>query len=141
MTSLKSLMRTNAGWGMTVLRIPIGAIFIGHGLPKFGYLGGGGLEGTAGFLASLGLPMPMLMAWLVALSETVGGAFLIIGFLTRLSAFTLVISMLVAIFMVHWSNGFLGQGGYQWALALCAASAALMLDGAGPASVDKAMSS
>ncbi len=135
--NIKELMNTQAGWGMTVLRIPIGIIFIAHGLPKFGLLGGRGLEGTAGFLESLGLPLPLLMAWLVALAETVGGALIVAGFQTRLAAFTTAIAMFVAIFWVHFDNGLTGQGGYQWALALFAASVALVLDGAGKASMDR----
>lgn len=138
--NLKALMRTDAGWGITALRIPVGIVFMGHGLPKFGYLGGNGLEGTAGFLESLGLPLPLLMAWLVALAETVGGALMIIGFLTRGAALTTAIAMLVAIFLVHFDNGLLGRGGYQWALIMFAASVALLLDGAGRASLDKALS-
>lgn len=136
---MKQWLATSAGWGMTVLRIPIGIIFVAHGLPKFGYLGGRGLDGTAEFLAGIGLPLPGLMAILVASAETFGGALLVIGFLTRPAALTLAIAMLVAIFGVHWQNGLTGQGGYQWALAMFAASMALLLDGAGKASVDRAI--
>ena len=138
--NLKALMRTNAGWGMTVLRIPVGIVFMGHGLKKFGYFGGSGLEGTAGFLESLGLPLPLLMAWLVGLAETVGGALMIIGFLIRGAALTTAIAMLVAVFLVHWKNGLMGPGGYEWALIMFAASVAMMLDGAGKASLDQSLS-
>ena len=137
--NLKQIMATKAGWGMAALRVPTGIIFIAHGLPKFGFMGGRGLEATAGFLASLGLPLPMLMAWLVALAEVGGGALLIIGLLTRPAALTTAISMFVAIFWVHFENGLAGQGGYQWALLLFAASVALLVDGAGKASLDRAI--
>ena len=65
---------------------------------------------------------------------------LIVGFMTRFAAATQVIAMLVAIFMVHLSNGLSGEGGYQWALLLGAAAFALMMDGAGRYSIDGKMS-
>ena len=137
---MKKLMATDAGWGLTILRVITGIVFIGHGLPKFGWTEGGrGLEATAEFLAGLGLPLPDLMAILVASAETFGGALLIIGFLVRPAAVTLVVAMLVATFMVHWDNGMFGQGGYQWSLLLTACSACILIAGAGKASVDQAI--
>jgi len=137
---MKKLMATTDSWGLLGLRLATGAIFIAHGLPKFGIGGGGGLDGTAAWLGGMGVPMPMLNAILVASSETIGGAMLIVGFMTRFAAATQVIAMLVAMFMVHWSNGFTANGGYQWALLMAAAAFALMMDGAGRFSIDRNMS-
>jgi len=120
--NLKKLMSTNDSWGLLGLRLVTGVIFIAHGLPKLGFMGGGGLEGIAGWLGGMGVPFPMLNAVLVTASETVGGVMLIVGFMTRFAAATQVIAMLVAIFMVHWSNGFTANGGYQWALLMAAAA-------------------
>jgi putative oxidoreductase len=138
--NMKKLMATTDSWGLLGLRLATGAIFIAHGLPKFGIGGGGGLEGLAGWLGGMGLPLPMLMAILVASSEAIGGAMLIVGFMTRFAAATQVIAMLVAVFMVHWSNGLAGEGGYQWAMLLGVAAFALMMDGAGRFSIDRKMS-
>ncbi len=138
--NLKKIMSTSDSWGLLGLRLATGAIFIAHGLPKFGFMGGGGLEGTAAWLGGMGIPLPMLNAILVASSEAIGGAMLIVGFMTRLAAATQVIAMLVAIFMVHWSNGFTANGGYQWALLMALAAFALMNDGAGRFSIDRMMS-
>lgn len=138
--NLKKLMSTNDSWGLLGLRLAAGTIFIAHGLPKFGIGGGGGLEGTATWLGSIGVPLPMLSAVLVASSEAIGGAMLIVGLMTRFAAATQVIAMLVAIFMVHGPNGLSGEGGYQWALLLGAAAFALMMDGAGRYSIDGKMS-
>lgn len=137
---LRKLISTTDSWGLLGLRLVTGTIFIAHGLPKFGFMGGGGLEGTAAWLGGMGVPLPMLNAVLVASSETVGGAMLIVGFMTRFAAATQVIAMLVAMFMVHWSNGFTANGGYQWALLMAAAAFTLMMDGAGRHSVDRMMS-
>lgn len=55
----------------------------------------------------LGLPMPELMVSLAAGTEIIGGALLIVGFAVRLIAVPLMITMLVAIFTVHWQHGWL----------------------------------
>jgi putative oxidoreductase len=138
--NFKKLMATTDSWGLLGLRLGTGVIFIAHGLPKFGVGGGEGLAGLAGWLGSMGVPLPMLAAILVASSEAIGGAMLIIGFMTRFAAATQVIAMLVAVFMVHISNGLAGEGGYQWAMLLGVAAFALMMDGAGRFSIDRSMS-
>ena len=137
----KKFMTTDAGWGMFCLRIVTGIIFIGHGLPKFGWIGDRTLAGTAGFLESIGVPMPMAGAFLVAFFETFGGAFLVIGLLTRFWSAGLAFAMLIAVTLVHLESGMFGQGGYQWALLLMACSLALMFEGAGKASLDRKLTS
>jgi len=141
MVNLKNLMRTDAGWGMAVMRVVTGIIFMGHGIPKFGWTGERTLADTAGFLGSVGIPLPTASAFLIASAETFGGAFLVIGLLTRFWSASLAFSMLIAVTMVHMDNGMFGQGGYQWALLLMACSLALMTEGAGKASLDKMLSS
>jgi len=76
----------------------------------------------------------------VASSEAIGGVMIIVGFMTRFAAMTQVIAMLVAIFLVHGSNGLAGEGGYQWALLMAAAAFTLMMDGAGRFSIDRMLS-
>jgi len=135
--NLKNLMHTDAGWGMTVLRIVTGIVFMGHGAPKFGFVGNGSLADVATWLGSIGVPFPTVAAFLVAFFETFGGLFLIIGLLTRFWSLGLAFAMLVAATMVHYSNGMFGEGGYQWAVLLMACSLALMFEGAGKASLDR----
>lgn len=53
----------------------------------------------------LGLPFPWLLALMATAAELVGGVFLLIGFATRWISVPLMITMLVAIFTVHWDNG------------------------------------
>lgn len=129
---------TFAPWAMVVIRLVLGAIFIAHGAQKlFGWFGGGGLEGTAGFLGGMGFRPPMLWAVLLALSEFAGGLLLIIGFLTSIAASGILIGQIVAVALVHWKNGFFaGEGGFEFNLALIAMAAALILAGPGPWSVD-----
>jgi uncharacterized membrane protein YphA (DoxX/SURF4 family) len=53
----------------------------------------------------LGLPFPTLLAYLAAYSEAVGALLLLLGLATRWISLPLIITMLVAIFAVHWGNG------------------------------------
>lgn len=53
----------------------------------------------------LGLPLPWLMAALATATELAGAALLTLGLFTRLISIPLIATMLVAIFSVHWGNG------------------------------------
>ena len=141
--NLKPLMETRDSLGLLVLRLVTGAIFIAHGLPKTGWVGEGGGPASRGasWAESGFIPFPMLGAYLITYTEFFGGALLIMGFMTRVVTAMQTFGMLVAVFLVHWSNGFAGQGGYQWALMLAAAAFCLMLEGGGKYSLDRILSS
>lgn len=142
MNAIHSVMTTRAGWGITVLRIIVGIIFMAHGSQKlFGWFGGGGLAGTAQFMESLGLTPGTLMAALSGGAEFFGGLALVIGLLARPAAVALIGLLLVAIFSVHIHNGlFMQNNGYEFALALLGGAVAVLFEGAGRASVDAAIS-
>ncbi|MCC5826683.1 DoxX family protein [Alkalimonas sp.] len=142
MTLLKKLSATDAGWGALALRVPVGIIFAAHGAQKlFGWFGGYGLAATGGWMESIGLAPGVLMAFLAGSAEFFGGLALIAGVLTRPAAAVLALTMLVAIFAVHFENGlFMSNNGYEFGLALLAASVSLAFSGAGKASVDAALS-
>lgn len=55
----------------------------------------------------LGLPFPEIMAWLATLSEAGGAILLLIGLAVRWISIPLMVTMLVAMFTVHWQNGWL----------------------------------
>jgi putative oxidoreductase len=96
--TLKQMLATDAGLAALVLRVPVGIIFAAHGAQKlFGWFGGYGLTGTAGWLESIGLAPGLLMALLAGGAEFFGGLALILGLLTRPAAFALSIAMLVAL--------------------------------------------
>jgi len=138
-TFLNKLLDTNAGWGALALRIPVGIIFVAHGAQKlFGWFGGYGLEGTGQWMDSIGLSPGYLMALLAGGTEFLGGLALIIGLLVRPASAALAFAMLIAIFSVHFQNGlFMSNNGYEFGLALLAASVSLLFSGAGRASVDR----
>lgn len=136
---IKSLASTHAGYGITVLRIIVGLTFAAHGAQKlFGWFGGYGLAGVAQWMESIGLAPGYLMALAAGSAEFFGGLALIIGLLARPAAAVLAVTMVVAIVTVHLSNGFfMSNNGYEFALALFAASVAIAFEGAGKLSVDK----
>lgn len=137
-TLIKTVFSTRAGYGLTVLRIFVGIIFVAHGGQKlFGLFGGYGLAGTAQYMESLGLTPGYLMAMLSGGTEFFGGLALIIGLLTRPAAALLAVMLLVAIVSVHIGNGlFLANDGYEFALALLGAVSAVLIEGAGKLSAD-----
>ena len=142
MTKLtQSVLGTHAGYGLTVLRIFVGIIFAAHGSQKlFGWFGGGGLAGTAQWMESIGLAPGTFMALLSGGTEFFGGLALIIGLLARPAALGLSFTLLVAIFSVHIHNGlFMANNGYEFALALLGGTLAVLLEGAGKLSADRAI--
>ncbi len=107
-------------WSMVVLRIVVGVIFLAHGVQKFQ-----GIEGMIQFFGSVGLPS--IMVYVIATIEAVGGALLILGLFTRMSALGTSLVMLGAIFKVKLGMGFFN--GYEFDLLLLASSISLILSG------------
>ncbi len=138
----RSLIETTPAWLTVPLRLALGLIFIAHGAQKvFGLWGGPGwgkfTSGTTPFFF-------MRPSWLwlaaAAVSELVGGVFVLTGFLTRIGAFLIACTMLTAMFGVHWGTFFLQSRGIEYTVALLGMSLALLIAGGGQASVDAALS-
>jgi putative oxidoreductase len=122
-------------WGILPLRLVVGLVFIVHGGQKlFGF----GLADTAGFLGSLGIPLPMVVATVVIVVELLGGLALLAGAATRIAALALAGDMLVAILTVHARQGFFVPHGVEFVLTLFGACLTLAVLGAGSFSVDGA---
>lgn len=122
-------------WGITVLRAVVGLVFVAHGLQKVFM----GVESVAGSMGQIGLPWPVAAAYLATFIELVGGLALIGGFLTRWVAIPLALEMLVAGAVVHWPAGFFLPNGYEFALTLLGACAALSLLGPGVYALDNVL--
>ena len=136
---IQRVVATDAGLAALALRVPVGIIFIAHGAQKlFGWFGGHGLDGTGQWMASIGLAPGYLMALLAGGAEFFGGLALLLGLFVRPAAAVLAVTMLVAIFSVHFANGlFISNKGYEFALALLAVTVALAISGAGQLSIDR----
>jgi putative oxidoreductase len=108
------------------LRIVLGAIMIAHGYHKVF----GGFHHHLEFVVSLGLPG--WMAYLSAGTEFLGGIAIVLGLFTRFFSLAIMIEMGVAIWKVHFKNGLMGNGGYEFPLALAAMAFALLCFDGGP---------
>ena len=121
-----------------LLRLVAGLFLMPHGAQKlFGWFGGGGLEGTAGWFAKNGFEPAMPIAALVGATEFFGGLLVAIGFLTRPAAAAAFISLAVAVFGYHMPNGFfITNGGYEYAMLWGILMMAIVFRGGGALSVD-----
>lgn len=129
--------RTATDYGVALLRVALGAMFLAHGLLKIMVFT---LPGTAGFFASVGFP-PFL-AYIVAPAEVLAGIALVAGFQTRLVA-ALTVPILIGAATVHFGNGwvFSGKnGGWEYPVYLIILAIAQTLLGAGAFSIDSARS-
>jgi putative oxidoreductase len=124
--------------GLLVLRVVVGALFVGHGAQKlFGLFGGHGVAGTAGFFDQIGLRPSRLHAIFAGVAETAGGLLLALGLLTPLAAVLITAVMTAAIITVHLRNGvWVTENGFEYPLVLIAAAFAVTAVGAGDWSLD-----
>jgi putative oxidoreductase len=74
-----------------------------------------------------------------AFSELIGGLLVLFGFLTRVGAFFIGVTMLIAIIGVHWGAFFANNKGFEYPLALLAMTLALLIAGGGQASIDQGL--
>ena len=127
--------------GLLVLRVTIGLILAAHGSQKlFGWFGGYGLKGTAGFMGSaLRLRPALIWTSVAALSEFAGGLLLAFGFLHPLGSVAIAAAMLAAMAFVHWPKFFASDNGIEYTLVLLVSAVALGLTGPGLYSLDTAL--
>jgi putative oxidoreductase len=144
-TLLAKLIKTEPNAAVAVARVTLGLVMLPHGLQKtLGLFGGYGFTGTMGYFTGT-LGMPWLVALLVVASESVGAIALIVGFLSRFCAASLVIVMVGAIYMAHGANGFFmnwfgnqpGEG-FEYHLLVVGLALTVVVGGAGRWSIDRA---
>ena len=143
---MRKLLSTPNDFTLTLIRLVLGIVFFAHGAQKMlGWFGGYGFHGTMGSFTGMGIPAPL--AFLAICAEFFGGLGLIVGLLSRIAAFGIIVNMLVAIATVHVHNGFFmnwfgkqkGEG-FEYHLLAIAMGLAILIKGAGALSVDRALS-
>lgn len=126
---------------LLTLRVAAFSVFTYHGAQfLFGAFGGHGIQGTAGFFASLGIPLPTLSVIVSGLVMFVGGAILLLGLtetLSRLFAAALTFNMLVAATTAH-SGWDVRANGAEFAVTMGLIALALALAGPGRLNVANA---
>jgi len=123
-----------------VLRGAVGAVMLAHGINHI--FGGGKIEGTARWFASLGMRPGIFHAWTASVTEVLGGVALILGLLTPFGGAAVIGTMLVALITNHRGNGFFifrpGEG-WEYVMTLIACGFAISILGAGEWSLDNAI--
>jgi putative oxidoreductase len=143
---IRNLFATDDSTAAAILRLVLGLVFFAHGAQKmFGWFGGLGFSGTMGFFTGT-MHIPAPFALLAIAAEFFGGLGLILGFLTRVAAFGIAVTMLVAIVTVNSAYGLFmnwygtqkGEG-FEYHLLVLAMTAFLMIRGAGAFSLDRVL--
>jgi len=138
-TSHTTLLQKDQAISLTslLIRLTIGLAFFLHGAQKvFGWFGGPGLEKWSEYLASQNYSKPV--AYLAAYVEMIAGILLIAGVFTKLSAGSMLIFMLFAVWIAHFEKGYFSQkGGYEYQLLLIVSCLVLIILGGGDYSLDK----
>lgn len=125
---------------LVIPRVIVGLLFIGHGAQKlFGWFGGHGVDGTAGYFASLGIRPAKVAAWCTGLAELAGGLGLAFGFVTPIAAALITVVMLGAIVFAHWPRVWVTEGGFEYPLVNLAIAAMFGLNGPGAYALDAAL--
>jgi len=111
-------------WG---IRAAIGVTFIVHSVKKFD-------PSWQGWLIDMGLPRELQIP--IALAEFLGGIFLLVGILTRITASILAVITLGAIFMIRGiEEFFISKGGWEWDLMILAGELTIIVAGPGRVSI------
>lgn len=119
----------NINLSLLILRLATGGFMLTHGIGKFFKLFG---EEPIQFADPIGIGVAASLS-LTVFAEVVCSILLILGIATRLSAIPLLITMLVAAFIVHANDGF---GKQELALLYTAICLVIAISGGGKFSVD-----
>jgi putative oxidoreductase len=128
-----------AHWGLLMLRFALGSVMFVAGWKKVFEFG---VSSFTAALTAEGVPLPEFFAYAVTLLELVGGAFLVVGLLSRPAALLLAIDMVVAILLVTHEIGFLsstGRAGVEINVLLIGGLLAILFAGPGSISLDRAL--
>lgn len=127
--------------GMLLLRVLVGVPFSLHGFQKlFGWFGGGGIDGTAGWFRSLGFGNGRVAAVVAGASEVAGGLGLALGLLTPLAAAAMIGAMTTAGFVNNAEGGFWSvRKGWELNGYLVVVATAVAITGPGRISLDHAL--
>lgn len=129
------------GTGLLFARLILGALMVGHGTQKlFGWFGGYGIAGTAGYFEQLGFRPGRLFVITAAVSEAASGILIALGLLGPVGPALLLSVMIVAAVSVHWKNGvFATANGIEVPLLYATGAVALAFTGFGPFGLDAAL--
>ena len=134
MKNIFKVLKSNNAYSAAILllRIAVGVALMFHGQNKikdpFGWMGASS-------------EMPGILQALAAISEFVGGMFLVVGLLTPLSGFGILCTMGFAVYRHAIIKGdpFVGKPSYELALIYFLITVVLLVAGPGKFSLDRAI--
>ena len=140
------LFNTNDSWSMVVLRVVLGLVVFAHGAQKLlGWFGGYGFEGSMNYFTNT-VGLPWILGFIVIILEFFGAIALIMGFATRIIAILYIAVATGIIFTSSVQHGFFmnwfgnqGGEGYEYFLLWIGMALALVINGAGKFSIDRAI--
>lgn len=140
-TFCKKLLNTHNSFAVIPLRLVSGVILMAHGAQKlFGWFGGNGLSATGEFFQeTLGFAPGIFWAFNAGAAEFFGGLMILTGALTRVGAGLNIVTMAVAVLVVHRQAFFASNGGMEFPLLLLGSCVALAIAGGGTLSVDRTL--
>ena len=131
--SFTSLASNVKSFSLLMARLIIAYGFYEPAMNKWADIGA-----VAGWFSGMGIPFPTLNAYMAASTELLGVVLLALGLFTRLISIPLIVVMLVAIFMVHFPNGFsAGDNGFEIPLYFLLFLLTFLGNGAGKFSLDR----
>ena len=143
MKTFQRLFKTNHSLTPLLVRLTLGIVMFAHGAQlALGWFGGYGYSATMGFFTQQ-MHIPALFAFLAIAAEFAGSIGLIVGALSRVAAFGIAATMVVAVLLGHIGNGFFmnwsgtqkGEG-FEYHLLAIALALVVMINGAGKWSLD-----
>lgn len=149
MNLIKCIVSTKCNVGSLIARLTLGLVMFPHGAQKaLGWFGGYGFHGTMGFFTGT-MHIPALFAVLAIAAEFLGSLGMIVGLFSRIAAFGIASTMVVAIATVHASNGFFmnwnntvgAKEGFEYHLLAIGLALIVIIQGGGALSLDRILSS
>jgi putative oxidoreductase len=134
-TLLSTFFSSDHRYTTLFLRVVLAITILPHGIQKtLGWWGGYGFTNTlAAFTNMMGIPAPLALAAILA--ESLGAVLLFFGLFTRLSAFAIGVTMVVAA-NVHLSGGFFMPKGVEFFIPVTAIAIFLVVKGGGKWALD-----
>jgi putative oxidoreductase len=130
---MRRVLPYNLDLALLILRLVLAVVLLYHGIPKLLHF-----SATVGGFQTMGLPAPSLSAAFAVLAEVVGGVLILLGVAVDLAAILVIIDMLGAVTLVHWSNGFdFTKGGWEHPFTVLSISLVLALAGPGRMAVGR----
>ncbi len=145
MPVMETILLAHSDWmlqlALFAVRVVLGGCIIMHGLGKLGFhpTNPGGVKAFAGWLTDLGMPYPLLNAWMATAVEFGGGILFTLGFFTRFVALALTVNMFIAASTGHKGGGYLilnNPPGAEYAINLTVLFGMFVLTGPGALSLD-----